>query len=591
MEIHPIMICFRAYLIFLMMLVGQLSISYADQLDPLPIDQAFKFVPTIDTKSGELTLNWTIAPKHYLYKDKIHVYDLNANKKALPLTLPKAKIVRDALLGDQSVYENTLSLKITPPPKTNTLSIQYQGCSAEGFCYAPQTAAYFLESKNQTFSLSPLSEKNNAPSLHESASNALKEANTPTRLALFYLVGLLLAFTPCVLPMLPILVSVIITEEKLSTIKGFFLSLSYVLSMATTYALAGILAVQMGQSVQIFFQNPWIMGMFALFFVYLGLVQLEKLPLKLPTKLMDAFHRLNHQQKGGHILGAIVLGFLGTLISSPCVTAPLVATLSYISQTGNTFLGGSSLFVMGLGMGTPMVLLGTLGGRFIPKAGKWMQLVNELFAILLFGLAIWIIKSMIPATVNMALWGILALLAGYFMGFFNQRKYRYLAKIGFIIFVYGLVLILGSALGYTNPLTPFEFLNTAELTSNQIKRPHKDNFITVTNLGSLKAEIKKHPNKIILIDFYADWCISCKHIEIEIFQDTKVLELIKNFVLIKADITNNEAAQRELMKAYQVFAPPSIYIFNTRKPSEPLQFHGEVDKQEFIAELAKFKQK
>ncbi len=585
------MIRFRAYLFFLVMLIAPFGVSCADQLDPLPVDQAFKFTPTIDPKSGELTLSWEIAPKHYLYQDKIHVYDLNANKKDLPLNLPKPKVVPDALLGDQSVYENTLSVKMTPPPKSNTISIQYQGCSAEGFCYPPQTAAYFIEEKNLTFNLSPLHHKDNTPTLHESASNALEGANTPTRLALFYLVGLLLAFTPCVLPMLPILASVIITEEKLSTLKGFFLSLSYVLSMATTYALAGIIAVKMGQSVQVLFQNPWVMGLFALFFVYLGLVQLEKLPLRLPAKLMDTFHRLNHTQQGGHIFGAIVLGFLGTLISSPCVTAPLVATLSYISQTGNTFLGGSSLFVMGLGMGTPMVILGTLGGRFIPKAGKWMLLVNELFAILLFGMAIWIIKSMIPAVVTMALWGILALIAGYFMGFFNKRKYGYLPKIGGIIFIYGLVLLLAAALGNTNPVKPFDIFNGNSLSSHSSKLSDTSNFKTVTDLKSLNAEIKKYPNQMILIDFYADWCISCKHIEIELFQDPKVMGLIKNVILIKADITDNEEAQRELMKAFQVFAPPSIYVFNSNTPSDFIQFHGEVDKQEFISELTKFMQK
>jgi thiol:disulfide interchange protein DsbD len=575
----------RASLLTIIFLLTPFCSSLADQLDPLPVEQAFILKASIEPKTGEIKLNWQIAPQHYLYQEKIHVFDTSSHKKSLPLTLPKAKVWPDALLGDQLVYENRLTLTFTPPEKTTGLSIHYQGCSAEGFCYPPQTMAFTLEYKNQIHSLSPILPEHKSSSLHESATEALEQANTPTRLALFYLVGLLLAFTPCVLPMLPILASVIITEDKLSTLKGFFLSLSYVLSMATTYALAGILAVKMGQSVQVFFQNPWVMSLFALFFVYLGLVQLEKLPLKLPSKLMDIFHKLHHKQQGGHIFGAIILGFLGTLISSPCVTAPLVATLSYISQSGNTFLGGSSLFVMGLGMGTPMILLGTLGGRFIPKAGKWMQLVNELFAVLLFGLAIWIISSMIPPTVSMGLWGILALLAGYFMGFFNNRKYRYLPKIGMIIFIYGLVLILGALLGNTNPLRPFD-LNS--FNSGQSTQHVTPNFITVTNLEDLNSELKKYPNKIILIDFYAEWCIACKHIDIELFQDPEIIPVLKNVILIKADITDNQSAQRELMKAYQVFAPPSIYLFNSNRPSDSVQFHGEVDKQEFISELTKF---
>ncbi len=573
-------------------LATALHSNCATALEPLPVEKAFELTPTVDAQSGALTLNWQIAPQHYLYQDKIHVYDLGTDKKQMPLIFPKAEVITDSLLGDQLVYKNNLTLTVKAPAKTTTLSIQYQGCSAEGFCYPPQTFSYLIDYQNRAFSLSmpSLEDKNKDHSLHESAAQALVEANTPTRLALFYLVGLLLAFTPCVLPMLPILASVIITEEKLNTFKGFVLSFSYVLSMATTYALAGVLAVKMGQSIQLFFQNIWVMGLFALFFVYLGFVQLEKLPLKLPTKWMDAFHRLNHQQQGGHILGAIVLGFLGTLIASPCVTAPLVATLSYISQTGNTFLGGSSLFVMGLGMGTPMIILGTLGGRFIPKAGKWMLLVNELFAILLFGLAIWIIKSMLPPAITMGLWGLLALVAGYFMGFINKRKYRHLPKLGALIFIYGLILIASALLGHTHPFKAFDLFSHHDSSSHATELKSGVRFSTVTNVQELNEKLKTNKNKIVLIDFYADWCVSCKHLEAELFQAPAVIQLLKNMTLIKADITDNDEAQRELMKAYQVFAPPSIYIFKNDNPTDFLQFHGEVDKEEFIKALSLFLQ-
>ena len=582
---------FRCYFVSLFLFFITLCYSsYVTALEPLPVEQAFKFTPTIDSQSGTLTLNWQIAPQHYLYQDKIHIYDLGADQKTLPFTLPKALVITDSLLGDQLVYKDNLMFTVKAPAKATTLSIQYQGCSAEGFCYPPQTMSYLIEHHNQIFSIQSSEEKNSDNSLHESAAQALVEANTPTRLALFYLVGLLLAFTPCVLPMLPILASVIVTEEKLNTFKGFALSLSYVLSMATTYAVAGILAVKMGQSIQLFFQNVWIMGLFALFFVYLGFVQLEKLPLKLPSKLMDAFHRLNHQQQGGHIIGALVLGFLGTLIASPCVTAPLVATLSYISQTGNTFLGGSSLFVMGLGMGTPMIVLGTLGGRFIPKAGKWMLLVNELFAILLFGLAIWIIKSMLPPAVTMGLWGLLAVVAGYFMGFINKRKYHHLPKLGAIIFIYGLILIAAALFGHANPFNPFNVFSRHDTSKQSAELNAGVNFSTVTNLQELNAKLKKNTHKMVLIDFYADWCISCKHIDIELFQDPEVAKRLKNWALIKADITENSEAQRELMKAYQVFAPPSIYLFNSEHPTDFVQFHGEVDKAEFIKAISLFLQ-
>lgn len=577
--------CFIATLVSFLI---YLCPSPTKALEPLPVEQAFKFTPTIDSQSGTLTLSWQIAPQHYLYQNKIHVYDLGADKKPVPFTLPKSQVIADSLLGEQLVYKDSLMFTVKAPEKTTTLSIQYQGCSAEGFCYPPQTLSYVINNQNHTFSIQSPEETNNDNSLHDSAAQALVDANTPTRLALFYLVGLLLAFTPCVLPMLPILASVIVTEEKLNTIKGFVLSLSYVLSMAATYALAGVLAVQMGQSIQLFFQNVWVMGLFSLFFVYLGFVQLEKLPLKLPSKLMDIFHRLNHKQQGGHIVGALVLGFLGTLIASPCVTAPLVATLSYISQTGNTFLGGSSLFVMGLGMGTPMIILGTLGGRFIPKAGKWMLLVNELFAILLFGLAIWIIKSMLPPVVTMSLWGLLAVVAGYFMGFINKRKYYHLPKLGALTFIYGLILIASALFGHTNPFNPFNVFSRHEVSGQSIESKSETNFSTVTNLQELNTTLKKNTKKVVLIDFYADWCISCKHIDIELFQDPEVTKLLKNWMLIKADITENGDMQRELMKAYQVFAPPSIYIFNNDSPTDFLQFHGEVDKEEFIEKISDF---
>lgn len=605
------MMIFRTSLFFLLFfLVSLFNLSSAEPLDPLPVEKAFALNAQIESKTGEIILDWNIAPDHYLYQDKIKAYDTSANKKNLALSLPPATTLPDPILGDQHVYEHHLRVKIPHtdyPAAPSTLTIQYQGCSAAGFCYPPQKFFYQVEKKNGKFTLAPLSsivatDINTLPtsisgahadgdsdSLHESAIQALKQANMPTQLALFYLIGLLLAFTPCVLPMLPILASVIITEDKLSTLKGLILSLSYVFSMATTYALAGILAAKLGQSVQVFFQNIWVMGIFSLFFVYLGLVQLEKLPLKLPSKLREKFHQLHHKQNGGHILGAIILGFLGTLIASPCVTAPLVATLSYISQTGNEIIGGTSLFMMGLGMGTPMVILGTLGGRFIPKAGKWMQLVNELFAIMLFGLAIWIVKSVLPPTLTMTLWGILALIAGYFMGFFNKRKYRYLPKIGMVIFIYGLILILGALSGHTHPLKPLEFLNTSKDQGKlNSSHPNFSKFITVTELAGLNSELKKHPNKKILIKFYADWCTSCKHLDITLFQDPEVIQDLKNWVLIKADITENAAAQRELMKAYQVFAPPSLYLFKNNHPNSYIQFHGEISKSEFLSELNNF---
>ncbi len=571
-----------SFFLFFLIFIAPLSLSYAKQLEPLAVEQAFSLSITPQAQGNDLKLHWKIAPNHYLYQDKIEVYSLNANPIKLPLILPKAKILPNALLGSKAVYEQTLTLLIKPPQDTTELSIQYQGCSAEGFCYPPQKISYAYPNR---------------------MNQALQHANPATRLGLFYLLGLLLAFTPCVLPMLPILASVIITEEKLSTLKGFFLSLSYVMSMATTYAVAGVLAVKMGQSLPLLFQHVWVITGFALFFVYLGLVQLNKLPLRLPQKLSTIFHAIHAKQQGGHILGAVILGFLATLIASPCISAPLMATLSYIAQTGNLFLGGSSLFVMGLGMGTPMILLGTLGGRYIPKTGKWMQLVNELFALLLFGLAIWILGNVLAPNLIMGLWGILAILAAYFMGVLNKRTYHYLPnlpKIGIVILIYGLMLILSAVLGHTNPFRPFPFHASFAQVANLAKLNAESHFISVNNLQSLNTELKKytahrqHKDQLILIDFYADWCAACKHMDVALFQDPEVLSLIQNWTRIKADITENGPEQRALMKAYQVFAPPSLYLLKVNQVNQPnppyqvLQLHGAIAKKEFIAALTKF---
>ncbi len=355
--------------------------------------------------------------------------------------------------------------------------------------------------------------------------------------------GLLLSLTPCVLPMLPILASIIVGQgQKITTKRAFGLSLTYVLAMAFTYALAGVIAGLAGSYVQAYLQNPWVLGAFSFIFVLLALSLFGVYELRLPPSLQQRFASFSNHQTSGTYTGVALMGCAATLIASPCVTAPLVGVLSYIGQTGNAWLGGIALFIMGIGMGIPLLIVGTLGGRFLPKAGDWLNGVKVFFGLILLGIAIWFLERILPYFIMMLLWSLLAVLTAVFMGVLDKsptnRFGQFIKGLSFIVFAYGLALALGAFMGNSNYFQPLHFKNTTS-----IDTPQSDvlPWQKITSLAELDKVLQhaQSQQKPVIVDFYADWCTSCKDMVNHVFPDPAVKKLLVQFILIRADVTNN----------------------------------------------------
>lgn len=400
----------------------------------------------------------------------------------------------------------------------------------------------------------------------------------------FLSLGVLLAFTPCVLPMIPILASIIVGQgKKITTRRAFGLSLTYVLAMAVTYALAGVIAGLAGNYVQAYLQNPWVITGFSLIFVCLALSLLGLYELRLPAGLHHRFATFSHQQTKGTYTGVAIMGCLATLIASPCVTAPLVGVLSYIGQSGNAVLGGLALFCLGLGMGLPLLLVGTLGGSILPKTGTWLRAVNVFFGLMLLGVAIWFMERIVPDYISMLLWAVLALITSVYMGVFDKMPTKPLGKLlkalSLLVLLYGLALALGAFMGNNNVLQPLQINGNNTVTSKPVQ------WEVMGNLATLQSRLKEPSNKPIIVDFYADWCVSCKHMDKYVFTDPQVKKLLEQFTLLRVDVTNSNEADMAITKHYQVIAPPTLLFFNQAGQQLKTRIDGEQNTQELMNTL------
>jgi thiol:disulfide interchange protein len=401
--------------------------------------------------------------------------------------------------------------------------------------------------------------------------------------------GLLLSFTPCVLPMLPILASIIVGQgQTITTRRAFGLSLTYVLAMAFTYSLAGIVAGLAGSYVQAYLQNPWVLGGFSLIFVLLALSLFGVYELQLPSFVQQRFNAFSNNQVSGTYTGVALMGFAATLIASPCITAPLVGVLSYVGQTGDAWLGGIALFVLGIGMGIPILIVGTLGGRFIPKAGAWLDNVKVVFGLILLGVAIWFLERILPDFVVMLLWSALAVLTAVYMGLFdkvdNNRFAQFVKGLSFVVMLYAFVLALGAFMGSNNYLHPLELKQTAPTSASMSTAV---TWQRVTSLSELQQALQqaKANQKPAIVDFYADWCISCKDMIKNVFPDPVVNNLLSQFTLIRADVTNDSTEQAELTKHFNVIAPPTFIFFGKDGNEIKPRVDGEESVQEFTQTL------
>jgi thiol:disulfide interchange protein DsbD len=519
----------------------------------LPADEAFIFSAEFSDPS-HIVARWKIADGYYLYRDKLK-FSLESGELGA-VQLPPSLLKQDPKFGDVQIYKQS-PLEIILPLKTGqetvALKVKYQGCAVAGLCYSPTTTVVNLSQGGN------ISEQDHL-------ANLLANANILYTLMVFFGLGLLLSLTPCVFPMIPILSSIIVGQgEKVTTYKAFIMSLIYVLAMAFTYAIVGVLTGLLGENLQAAFQNPWVLISFALIFVILSFSMFGFYELQLPSGLQTKLTNFSNRQQGGTLIGVAIMGILSALIVGPCVAAPLVGALIYIGQTGDAVLGGMALFTMSIGMGIPLIIVGISAGHFLPKAGKWMDAIKAVFGVMLLAVALWMLERIIPGQVTMLLWASLLIISAVYLGALDGAKlsgWRKLWKgLGFILLVYGILLIIGAASGNMNPLQPLQNLSIGNHSSPANADGLETAFKPIKGVEELERELAQ--NKPVILDFYADWCVSCKEMENFTLSDPKVQELLADFVLLQADVTPNDEQDKALYKHFGIFGPPAILFFDS----------------------------
>jgi len=532
------------------------------QQEFLPHEQAFVFYVDIQNPDNVI-FQWQIADGYYLYQHKFKFSIKGKGALGKP-QMPPAVRKTDAVYGDTQVYQQPL-LEISLPIEKNediqAIIVEYQGCADAGLCYPPITQVVNLSSSPTTEiqgeSTTPIAEQ-------DRIAESLAKDNIFYVLIAFFGFGLLLSLTPCVFPMIPILSSLIVGQgEQVSTQKSLFISIIYVLSMAFTYAIAGVIAGLVGENLQATFQNQWILISFSLIFVILSLSMFGFYELQIPNTLQTKLSKISHRQESGTFTGVAIMGVLSALIVGPCIAAPLAGALIYIGKTGNALLGGLALFSMSLGMGVLLIFVGVSAGHLLPKAGAWMDAVKSVFGVLLLAVAIWMLDRVVSAQISMMLWASLLIVSAIYMNALDNLKigasgwHKLWKGLGFILLIYGILLVIGAASGRGTLLRPLQGIGSVVGATTQ--KTHL--FKQIKGLEGFKREMEAAQGRYVMLDFYADWCVSCVEMEQFTFTDQKVQALLSEAVLLQADVTANDAQDKELYKHFGIFGPPAILFF------------------------------
>jgi len=604
-------------------------------------DQAFGL--TVSARDAHtLIANYRVTPDYYLYRDKVLLSTADLGIKISNISLPKGELKHDANFGDMEVYHQSFQAIITLENKNNavrqmTLDASYQGCSEKGLCYppikkqinielpaaqnAPVTPAAHPVATNRfapeaAVTVTPLPPAAPPAQTETAAQNVSADANTQSEnaandkaqnensriarlfkqgsfwliVSFFFGAGLLLAFTPCMFPMVPILSGIIVGRgHKITHMHGFILSLAYVMGMALTYAAVGVAAGLSGTLLSNALQTPWVLGSFAGVFVLLSLSMFGFYELQLPTALQSRLSDTSNKLHGGHLSGVFVMGALSAIIVGPCVAAPLAGALLYIGQTHDALLGGTALFSMALGMGVPLLLIGASAGTLLPKAGGWMESVKKFFGVLLLAVAIWLISSLIPISVQMLLWAVLLILSAIFLHALDALPQHHVSNwhklwkgVGILALLVGTAYLIGALSGARDILRPLGGLGG----NAQAAAPATLQFARVKNLAELDARIAQAGGKTVMLDFYADWCVSCKEMERNTFSDPKVQDKLKNALLLQADVTANSDEDKAMLARFQLFGPPATLFYDKQgKELADFRVTGYQDVVQFLQSL------
>lgn len=541
--------------------------------DFLPVSKAFSFTSE-RLASGETQLFWQIADGYYLYQKRLKFDGLPAEQHPV---LPEGEAHSDEFFGEQQVYRQGLELKI-PAGATGQIKVGFQGCADAGLCYPPHTQVVDLGGT------SAIAATNEAPD--QALASGLQQRALGWSLLVFFGLGLLLAFTPCSLPMLPILAGLIV-DSGATPKRGFALATSYVVSMALVYAAMGVLAAMLGANLQALLQNPWLLGSFATVFVLLALPMFGFFELQLPVAVRDRLENVSRNQRGGSLFGAGVLGALSGLLVGPCMTAPLAGALLYIAQSGNAAHGGLILFTMGIGIGVPLLLLVTVGNRFLPKPGAWMNLLKGVFGFLFLATALLMLRPVLDESLWIGLCGALLLIAAYSAWKQSEGFGRVAHVFGassLLLGVWGSLLMIGAAGGSDDLMKPLQVYSASNSSSAANPVGH-DAFTTIKDPAALQRELDaaQAQGQWVLLDYYADWCVSCKVMEKQVFGKAHVLEALSDVRLLRLDVTADNAASRELLGRYKVPGPPSLlWIGADGIERRSQRITGEVDAGTFL---------
>ena len=554
--------------------------------DFLPADQAFVF-STASTSRDRVQLRWDIADDYYLYRDKVTVRTTATDVQLGSVSIPGGERKHDEYFGEQVVFHDQMLADVPVVAAAGVaevpLEVTYQGCADAGLCYPPIRKTVVVMLASTAVAAAADGTPQPMRSEQDLLADKIRDGNLLAVLATFFGFGLLLAFTPCVLPMVPILSGIIVGAgggKPVPRSRAFTLSLAYVLGMALTYTIAGAAFAAAGQQAQAFFQKPWMIALFAALFVWLALGMFGLFNLQVPGWLQERVSRLSDKQQQGTLIGTAIMGALSSLIVTACVAPPLVASLAVIGQSGDVFRGGAALFAMSLGMGAPLLLVGASAGELLPRAGAWMDTVKQVFGILMLGVAIWMLSRILPGPITLALWAALAFVTGYWllmMGGRDKNRGATVVRRGFgaLAAIYGVLMLVGALSGRSDPLQPlagvFGTPAGSPGTAASGAAYAGAHFKRIKSVADLDAAIAaaNAAGKTLMLDFYADWCVSCKEMEKYTFSEPSVQAALANTVLLQADVTANDSADQALMQRFGILGPPSILFFGRDGAEKP----------------------